>query len=357
VDVIRPAGVLFVVKMAEPIPQYSRPEVNRAGKTLVNPDASASDLEEALTIMNNWRVAHNTPLNNFRLTLRRKAKKIYPPCLVAQRIKRLASIEDKLKRFPQMKLTQMQDIGGCRAVVENPQQVKALASTYYDPRGQHELVRVKDYIESPRDSGYRGMHFIYRYSSTTNPAHNGLQIEIQLRSVLQHNWATAVEVVGTFLRQALKTSQGEDPWLRFFALMGTFIALKENTPSVPGTPTERGDLKKEILHYYQELDMAKKLQAYSSVIEKTHTDPQAKYFILLLIPGNRSTWIFPYKSKELAQASKDYLRVERFVRGKRGAEAVLVSVDSVNTLRRAYPNYFFDIKLFFTAVLKAIAED
>lgn len=37
--------------------------------------------------------------------------------LVAQRIKRLYSIRHKLKRFPTMRLTQIQDIGGCRAIV------------------------------------------------------------------------------------------------------------------------------------------------------------------------------------------------------------------------------------------------
>ena len=38
-----------------------------------------------------------------------------------------------------------------------------------------------------------------------------------------------------------------------------------------------------------------------------------------------------------------------------GSEAVLVSVESVDALRRAYPNYFLDTKVFLAAVETAIA--
>lgn len=37
---------------------------------------------------------------------------------VSQRLKRLPTIEDKLRRLPRMDLSSMQDIGGCRAVLD-----------------------------------------------------------------------------------------------------------------------------------------------------------------------------------------------------------------------------------------------
>jgi hypothetical protein len=40
--------------------------------------------------------------------------------------------------------------------------------------------------------------------------------EIQLRSRLQHAWATTVETVDTFTRQAIKTGGGKAEWRRFF---------------------------------------------------------------------------------------------------------------------------------------------
>jgi ppGpp synthetase/RelA/SpoT-type nucleotidyltranferase len=91
-------------------------QVNAAGETLINPNATDEELERALTIINNWRSVHSFPLNTFQKTLRDKARKVDSQVLVAQRIKRLSSIELKLRRFaPQMQLSQMQDIGGCRA--------------------------------------------------------------------------------------------------------------------------------------------------------------------------------------------------------------------------------------------------
>ncbi len=45
-----------------------------------------------------------------------------------------------------------------------------------------------------------------------------LLIELQLRTRLQHEWATAVETMGTFLQSSLKSSQGPEEWLDFFSL-------------------------------------------------------------------------------------------------------------------------------------------
>ncbi len=39
---------------------------------------------------------------------------------------------------------------------------------------------------------------------------------MQIRTAVQHSWATAVEVVGAFTAQSLKSSQGNEKWLDFF---------------------------------------------------------------------------------------------------------------------------------------------
>lgn len=137
----------------------------------------------------------------------------------------------------------MQDLGGCRAIVNTVATVKKLVNIYEESTIKHKLDHIDDYISKPKTTGYRGIHLIYRYYTTYNrEAYNGLKIEIQLRSALQHAWATAVETVGTFTKQALKSSQGEKDWLRFFSLMGTEIALREHSPTVPGTPPTKASL-------------------------------------------------------------------------------------------------------------------
>src|SRR5439155_14406089 len=93
----------------------------------------------------------------------------------------------------------MQDICGSRAVVRSARRVQELVRLYKESRDlRHERVDEDDYIEKPKGSGYRSVHLIYRYTSDRSKTYNGLKIEMQFRSALQHAWATAVETVDTF---------------------------------------------------------------------------------------------------------------------------------------------------------------
>ncbi|PYT06740.1 MAG: hypothetical protein DMF60_08625 [Acidobacteria bacterium] len=226
-------------------PQYTKGQVDAAGQKLAKwfsgvPELSNWDYEEfdeMFAIVNNWRSAHNYPLIMMRKTLQNRAKSLDISAVVAQRIKRLSSIGSKLERNAAMKLSQMQDIGGCRAIMKNVKRVKRLVRLYKQrceekPDKGPEFVKAYDYIELPKSDGYRGVHLIHKYRSRSekHKVFNGLRIEFQLRSALQHAWATAVETVGTFTQQALKSNQGDQDWLRFFALMGSAIAMREGTP-------------------------------------------------------------------------------------------------------------------------------
>jgi uncharacterized protein YbgA (DUF1722 family) len=53
-----------------------------------------------------------------------------------------------------------------------------------------------------------------------------------------------------------------------------------------------------------------------------------------------------YKKKELEKASEDYLNLEKSIVDIKGAQAVLVAVDSINALKRSYPNYYLDTQVF-----------
>ncbi len=350
--------------MAWSFPQYTRETVNAAGVALINfanqsiTAEAVEAFEGSLVIINNWRSSHSFPLNTFQTGLRRRSRHVDSRSLVAQRIKRLSSIQTKLERFRTMKLTQMQDIGGCRAVVENVAKVRQLAAEYRQSDIKHKLASCDDYIQNPKKSGYRGIHLVYRYYSDRKETYNDLKIEIQIRSPLQHAWATAVETVGTFTRQALKSSQGESDWLRFFALMGTAIAVRENTPPVPETHGNTGDLRKELLEYSTNLDVENRLRIYGSALQ-TSEQPSAKgahYFLLKLDPSLSApkVEIRGYRQGELQRASAEYLEIEKAISKGSGADAVLVSAESFSALRRAYPNYFLDTKEFLAALKQVI---
>ncbi|MDH3695228.1 MAG: RelA/SpoT domain-containing protein, partial [Gammaproteobacteria bacterium] len=85
----------------------------------------------------------------------------------------------------------------------------ALQQLYQRSRSCHEFMHEDDYIKTPKMSGYRCLHLVYRFNSETRTDYNGLLVKIQLRTEIQHAWATAVETVGAFLGQALKASEGE----------------------------------------------------------------------------------------------------------------------------------------------------
>lgn len=342
--------------MAWTVPEHSKSEVDRAGKVLVSEYTTDQALQTALTVINNWRASHSFPLNTFQVGLRSKARRIDDQALVAQRIKRLSSIELKLSRFPTMKVSQMQDIGGCRAVLRNIAQVRELEQSYRESSIKHKPLRTDDYISSPKVSGYRGIHLIYRYFSDRSDSYNGLLIEIQMRSMLQHAWATAVETVGTFLKQSLKSSQGHDEWLRFFIVMSSAIALREKSTTVPGTSTNRSEVKAELRKLAKSLDVRRRLQAYGDTLKALDetTAGDGQYFLMALDPKADTITIRSYRRADLERAASDYLAIEKSLDESTGAEAVLVSVDSIAALKKAYPNYFLDTRAFLLALEQAM---
>lgn len=204
-------------------PLFSRSQVDKAGDILCQPAPDTYTSERidneiwAYDVLSNWRACHNYPINTFQATLRNRLENIDAEATVAQRLKRFPSIVLKLRRFPGMKAARMQDIGGLRAIVKSVNDVRKLETTYRTatPSFRHKLVSSKDYIAHPKPDGYRSVHLVYRYQNVRTPDINGLLLELQLRSRLQHAWATAVETMGTFLGQALKSGYGDSRWRAF----------------------------------------------------------------------------------------------------------------------------------------------
>ena len=339
-------------------PTFHRREIDGAGDLLASgrfDDAPETDAYHALEVISNWRSSHNFPLNTFQVTLRRKARDIDPQAIVVQRIKRLRSIEEKLRRFSWISLSGMQDIAGCRAVLRTSFFVRRLVDTYKRSDVRHDLADEDDYIREPKRSGYRGYHLIYKYQSDKKDTFNGLKIEMQFRSRQQHAWATAVETVGTFIRQALKSSAGEKEWLRFFSLMGSAFARREQTELIPGTPTTKRQLLSEIRELAHSLDVRARLHSYGAALQALEQPPirKAHFFLLRLEPPDR-LYVAGFRQSESLQAHASYLKAEQETKVS-GGDAVLVGADSVAALRRAYPNYYLDTNVFLGVLEEVLA--
>lgn len=168
-------------------PDCTKGELDRAGAQMKELFTDGA----RLALVNQWRSSHGFPLNTVQTVLRSRAKRLDRKAVVAQRLKRFISIQAKLERKPSVRLSQMQDIGGCRAVVRTMASLRKLASSYL----QRDFFKLRDdYIREPKEDGYRSIHIIGTYVTDDSyySAWNGHKIEIQLRTQLQHAWATAL---------------------------------------------------------------------------------------------------------------------------------------------------------------------
>ncbi len=361
--------------MAWAEPQFSKGEVNRAGKTLraTDPDDIfyPVDWDHAVTVVNNWRACHAFPLQVTFMTLKRRAhgiaRRSRSKALVTQRRKRFESIWRKLRLKSHMSLTQMQDIGGCRAVMRSMREVKQLMAVYersikMSPADKPELIERYNYIDrepGPRNSGYRSMHYVFKYRGglAARQCYSGMRIEIQLRSQLQHAWATAVETVDALTKQALKSNIGREEWKRFFALMGSALAIRERTAPVPGTPANNRELYDELRAYSDKLRVEDVLRGYgAAVFQVIGPAHGAEAFLLQLDPVAKYVTVTSFGRDALVEAEHKYAEAEKRLDRATGAQAVLVSAESVDSLRRAYPNYFLDTRAFLDALKRTFSK-
>ena len=345
-----------------PVPQESKSQINRAGKLLVQEDTVSQDLVWALDLANRWRACHAYPINTFQATLRTKLRRYAHDPIAAQRLKRMPTIIDKLRRYPAMKLTTMQDIGGVRAILDSVKDVYKLADEYRkSSRLAHTLTDQKDYIQHPRsEDGYRSIHLIYRYKNKLAPSYDGLRVEMQIRTKLQHIWATAVETMGTFLGQALKSRQGDQEWLDFFALTSSAFAHNEKCTLVPRFEhLSREETFMEVAAAEKRLGalyMMRGLSVAASAIHRT-TGPAKvwSYHLIILNSLKRTVHIKAYDRDSFEKAVIDYGKVEAAGAKGKKIEPVLVSAGPIDKLRRAYPNFFLDIDDFVKSVSEIVS--
>ena len=340
------------------VPEYSKSQVNRAGAILVSNNSTPKEVSWALTVLSNWRGSHIYPINTFNSTLRTRLKGIDKSALVAQRLKRFPSIVSKLNRFQTMQLSRMQDIGGLRAVMSSLGKVHQLTKVYSTGRLQHSLVSSKDYILNPKNDGYRGIHLIFRYKNRFNQSYDGLHVELQIRTKLQHAWATAVETMGAYLGQALKSGEGTDKWKEFFSVTSSAFASIEDTSPVPGYESfNRNSLFEKVAELEASLDILKKLRGFAIATDHITREKGQGYFNLIVLNlDTRRLRVHPYPKHRLNEANEHYARVEKMARNGDNIEAVLVSAGPIEELKRAYPNYFLDTQAFIHQVQKIRSE-
>jgi ppGpp synthetase/RelA/SpoT-type nucleotidyltranferase len=279
-------------------------KINRVGKYLIGKNSAISKTE-ANDVLKNFRLIHQHPMILFRNTIDRKLKKHSITALVSQRLKRIPSIIKKLEIQENMNLSRMQDIGGLRIVVKTIKEVnlirEELKKTEKHNNFKFTFAKEEDYIKNPPESGYRSIHMIYKYDKDID-LNKQCILEVQIRTQLQHSWATAVEVTGTYLNQSLKQGLGEEKYLNIFKKISKlFISLE--------TKKINYEFIKEVKQDIEKVELLQKLKSFNIVSKHLESNAKGEYVLLKMNFKKEQIGITQYSSDKFEQANKDYLKM------------------------------------------------
>lgn len=210
----------------------SRLRRHRRGE-LVTPQ----QVEDALSVVRAFRAAHSRPLVTANNGLRSMVRAEGCPVEVSQRLKRMATILDKLTREPTLSLANMQDIGGVRAVVPTIDNIWRVEARL---RRNRHVTGYSDYITHPRSSGYRGVHVVVEYG--------GRQIEVQLRTPIMHAWALMVEDMSSRASRNLKQDGSSEIQQLMAAVSEAMAAEERNEPVDPRIVGTIRQLRLSLMH-------------------------------------------------------------------------------------------------------------
>ena len=348
------------------IARISRNRANMAGRMLsagLQHD-DADDYAQAMLIAQQWRAQHVKPTEQCFSQVLACSQGIQHS-VATFRMKRMISIVRKIQRpDTHFKLGELDDIGGCRLIVESNEQVQRAATWLAGKLPLKNGSTDKDYIEHPQSSGYRSRHLLCNVKSDSASYH----VEVQIRTRLQHCWSTAVEAAGEIYGTEYKSpavravASGDDERrLRFFRLVSSLFALEECTPLVPGFAGTYESLIRQLC----DLDCTQGIlddlsAAIDSVFVVEMPEPLAELFLLKLSRESQYLDVEAFSAEELDKALRRYDDVEQHIKMSGAIDdisseteydnAVLVYARNAEQLAIAYPNYSTNVRYFLDKV-------
>lgn len=351
-----------------PPPPKSKREVNRAGKAIAQGLGTDDDLE----IVDQWRAAHGYVINTFQIFFKRRVQKINPDIEFAQRLKRRSTVIDKIaRRHPDGRplmsdVTSMQDFAGCRLIFEKLTDLSNFRDYVHSSKSmEHVAHKLRhdpskyDYINHPKSSGYRGIHDVYahyprahRRGSKESEPWQGLLVEVQYRTRVQHAWATALEISDIVDGQKTKFDLDDTDRVRFFALASEILARYHEGISNAMVESTTEDLCAEFGRLEKSLNILQRLHALKV---SGGFDKIRRHNVLNVYKGedgNLNLEILTFSSP--ADAIEKASDLEN---NSDSLNAVYVRADNPSQVRSAYRNYFNDPVDFVRLVNEALSNN
>jgi putative GTP pyrophosphokinase len=203
--------------------QASKTQIDRLGDRLRRGVVEKSDLMLLDGYRRSFAPAYESVVQTIRDQVKLEAS--------GRPAKSTNSLIEKLKR-ESIRLTQVQDIAGCRVVVgEVPEQERVVASLVEIFPGASVIDRRKK-----PSYGYRAVHIIVEVS--------GKMVEIQVRTTFQHIWAEISEKYADLYGSEIKYGGGAKGVRRILDRMSVFIAKFEGLEKESGQLLESEKARK-----------------------------------------------------------------------------------------------------------------
>ena len=185
------------------------------------------------------------------------------------------------------------------------------------------------------------MHLAYEYRASKKE-YEGLRIELQVRTQLQHTWATAVETMDLFSGSELKYSKGDPRVIRFFVLVSSLMALEEGVAPVPGAEKGPEAIIAEMEQLESNLGIVSRLEGFAAIVGDYATSDRRNALALEL---RRSEGALTVRVHErMADAESRLAALEAL--DDDDLDVVLVNIARISQLQAAYPNYYADTSMF-----------
>lgn len=329
-----------MIQTGSSFPGGSRSRVNRAGAAVRGGEPTDEDLK----VIDEWRAAHRGVLNTFQSILRGRTRET--EITVAQRHKRKWTIFDKLRRFPQMQLANMHDVAGCRLIFRDLNELYVFRQHFHNARFKHKRrndINKYDYIKSPEVTGYRGVRDVYEYdvNSKTGRGLAGLLVEIQYRTLVQHAWATAVEVVGFVTENQPKFQRGDHRYEQAMALASEILSRAHENSKGPFPDSTNREVVEEFLRLNEEIKLLQILRGLNTIDNEASRMRNA----ILIMSATGELQVRMYRD------TTDALRaLFEFEKDMPDRDIVLVRADTTDEVRIAFRNYFSDARDFIQLV-------
>jgi len=323
---------------------YSKNKIDKSGRALSKNNFKSEDDEiESEIIFDDYRKSHLQPLTETTYLLQTWLSGFEGQYYIAQRLKRKPQILRKLRRFS-VRLSQLQDIGGNRIIVDTNEDVERLyrfITGKLSKEKQISISRVTDYRPEGRDdTGYRALHIILFV--------NNRKIELQIRSRAQHYWSESIERTSVIYGHHLKENVGDERILQYFKLLShIFYEIECRREPAPQEKMKLDEQRKIAEEIIAKEGRGAPLDSYinEGVIQSMLSVQQNK-------SGQINNWLLVFDwntgnfvnwasiSRDPQKAYNAYVASENQYSETEGYEVVLVGSSDVTMIRRTHSHYF-----------------